>query len=181
MTHATLRLSFLLSIFCVCLATTVQASPPLATTPNFERDAYVGRWHQIAFLPNWFQRKCVGETTADYAALPDGSIAVTNQCRTADGIARAIGVARQHRAHPADPAILQVRFAPAWLSALPFVWGDYWVIATEGHYDAALVGSPDRRYLWILARQPTLPDDVYRRLVGIANAQGFDVAALKRE
>ena len=96
-------------------------------------------------------------------------------------LASVVGEARQHAEHPDNPAILQVRFAPSWLRALPFVWGDYWVIATLGHYDAALVGSPNRKYLWILAREPSLPEDAYQQLVGVARAQGFDVGALRRE
>lgn len=158
-----------------------QAATPLATEPQFDRAAYLGRWYQIALIPNRFQAQCVGDTSADYRALPDQRIEVTNRCRTKDGHAEAIGVARPHREHPDNHAILQVRFAPAWLSFLPFVWGDYWVICTLGHYDAALVGSPDRRYLWILARTPTLDDARYAALVAIAKAQGFDVALLRRE
>ena len=156
-------------------------APSLATMAPFDRPAYLGRWHQIAFLPNWFQRKCIAATSAEYAALPNGNVQVTNRCRTEDGEASVVGEARQHPGHPGNPAILQVRFAPAWLAALPFVWGDYWVIATVGHYDAALVGSPNRKYLWILARDSTLPEEAYQQLVGIAKSQGFDVSALRRE
>lgn len=163
------------------LAGSVGATPPLATVQSFDRAAYLGRWHQIAFLPNWFQRKCVAATSAEYATLPNGNVQVTNRCRTRDGEASVVGEARQHPGHPGNPAILQVRFAPSWLARLPFVWGDYWVIATVGHYDAALVGSPNRKYLWILARETSLPESTYQHLVGLAKAQGFDVAALRRE
>lgn len=158
-----------------------QAATPLTTEPHFDRVAYLGRWYQIALIPNRFQAQCVGDTSADYSALPENLIQVTNRCRTEGGQQQAIGVARPHREHPDNPAILQVRFAPAWLSFLPFVWGDYWVIQTLGHYDAALVGSPDRRYLWILARTPTLDDAHYAALVATAKAQGFDVSQLRRE
>ena len=56
----------------------------------------------------------------------------------------------------ARSAKLKVRFAPASLSCLPFVWGDYWIIGLADDYSWAVVGSPDRDYLWILARTPTL-------------------------
>ena len=158
-----------------------EAATPLTTAPHFDRVAYLGRWYQIALIPNQLQAQGVGDTSADYRALPDQRIEVTNRCRTKDGHTEAIGVARPHREHPDNPAILQVRFAPAWLSFLPLVWGDYWVIQTLGHYDAALVGSPDRRYLWILARTPTLDDARYAALVATAKAQGFDVSQLRRE
>jgi apolipoprotein D and lipocalin family protein len=92
-----------------------------------------------------------------------------------------VGVARPHVDHPENPAILQVRFAPAWLAALPFVWGDYWVIAAVGHYDAVLVGSPDRQYLWVLARTRTISDAVYTTLTRVAAQQGFDLQRLRRD
>ena len=174
--HAVCALFLTLSVLSVAMA-----DPPLATVQNFDRTAYLGRWHQIALLPNWFQRQCVAETSAEYALLPNGNVRVTNRCRTASGEASVVGEARQHVEHAGNPAILQVRFAPAWLGILPFVWGDYWVIATVGHYDAALVGSPNRRYLWVLSRTPTLPEPLYQQLVAVAKAQGFDVNQLKRE
>lgn len=159
----------------------VEADEPLATVGDFDREAYLGRWHQVALLPNWFQRKCVASTSAEYALLPNGNLRVTNRCQTATGETSVVGEARQHVEHPGNPAVLQVRFAPAWLGALPFVWGDYWVIATLGRYDAALVGSPDRKYLWVLSRTPGLPDAAYAQLVAVAKAEGFPVEQLRRE
>ncbi len=157
------------------------AAPPLATVENFDLSRYLGTWHQIALLPNRFQARCVADTSARYALRTDGRIDVVNRCREKDGShAQAEGVARRNADYD-NPAILEVRFAPAWLSALPFVWGDYWVIALADDYRAALVGAPNRKYLWILAREPTLDDAEYARLVGIAKAQGFDVSALRKD
>ena len=157
------------------------AAPPLATVKDLDLQRYLGTWHQIALIPNWFQRVCVDDTTARYALREDGNIEVVNRCCKKDGSqAEAIGVARRN-AHFNSPAILQVRFAPAWLSAIPFVWGDYWVIALADDYRAALVGAPNRKYLWILAREPKLDEAEYQRLVGIAKQQGFDVSTLQRE
>ena len=154
---------------------------PLATVNELDLQRYLGQWHQIALLPNWFQRQCVADTSAQYALKPDGSIRVLNRCRREDGsFTEAEGVARRNKAYD-SPAILQVRFAPAFLSALPMVWGDYWVIALEEDYSVALVGAPNREYLWLLARTPTLDDATYARYVGIAKAQGFEVSALVRE
>lgn len=181
MIPVSLRAGICAPFLSLCLFAAALAAPPLSTVQDFDRQAYLGRWHQIALYPNRFQAHCVGDTTADYRELPDGRLEVVNRCRTAQGFDEAMGIARPHRAYPANPAILEVRFAPAWLSLLPFVWGDYWVIATLGHYDAALVGSPDREYLWVLAREPRLSDADYAALVAIARREGFDPARLRRE
>jgi len=165
----------------LCIAASARAAPPLATVEDFDLSRYLGTWHQIALLPNRFQARYVADTSARYALRADGHLEVVNRCREQDGgYAQAVGVARRNADYD-NPAILEVRFAPAWLSALPFVWGDYWVIALADDYRAALVGAPNRKYLWILAREPTLDEAEYARLVGIAQAQGFDVSGLKRE
>ena len=65
------------------------------------------------------------------------------------------------------------------LSFLPFVWGDYWILGLADDYSWAVVGSPDRKYLWILARAPQLPGEPLRdRPCAAARANGFDVARL---
>ncbi|MSQ67866.1 MAG: lipocalin [Gammaproteobacteria bacterium] len=180
MTRETRRLIFGLGALWLA-SSAAQGAAALATVANFQPAAYLGHWHQIALFPTRFQAQCLGDTTADYQPLPEQRLQVTNRCRTAQGYEEVVGVARPHPGYPANPAIMQVRFAPAWLAALPFVWGDYWVIATVGHYEAALVGSPDRQYLWLLARAPEVSDAVYTQLSGVAAQQGFDLRRLRRD
>jgi len=153
---------------------------PVRPVPAVDLARYAGRWYEIARLPNSFQAKCTGEITADYEILPDGQIRVVNQCRQADGtMKRAEGRARlADRKGPTSK--LKVRFAPAFLSFLSAVWGDYWVLDLTEDYSAALVGEPGRRYLWILSRTPVLPDSICRRMLDTAARQGFDVARLIR-
>jgi apolipoprotein D and lipocalin family protein len=77
-------------------------------------------------------------------------------------------------------ARLKVRFAPAALSFLPFVWGDYWILGLADDYTWSLVGSPDRAYLWILSRTPDMNADAYASAVRVAAANGFEVDRLVR-
>lgn len=176
-------LSILLLLLAAGLGTpqSAFAARALQTVETLDLDAYMGTWHQISFLPNWFQRRCVSHTSAHYSANPEGTVRVLNRCRTRNGTdIEAEGLARRNPAYN-RPGILQVRFAPRFLSFLPFVWGDYWVIALDEAHGAVLVGTPSRRYLWVLARNPELDDAVYTRLVEIARREGFDVAALVRQ
>ena len=138
---------------------------------------YAGRWYEIAKFPNDFQKKCIGNVTADYRPLPDNTIEVANRCRTESGeIALAIGEGRE--VDKASNAKLQVRFAPAWMSWIPWVWGDYWILELNDAYTLAAVGTPDRGYLWILSRTPTISDAEYERIVDNATKQGFDTSRL---
>ncbi|VXB59062.1 lipocalin family protein [Massilia sp. 9I] len=150
---------------------------PLATIPALDVKRYMGTWYEIARFPNYFQKKCVGFTTATYSVREDGRVDVVNRCRRADGgTDTANGVARQLGG--ASSPKLEVRFAPAILSWLPLVWGDYWVIDLDPGYQLAAVSEPKREYLWILSRTPTVDPAVYDALLGRLRAQGLDLNRL---
>jgi len=150
----------------------------LELVDQVDLERYQGRWYEVALLPNRFQKKCASDTSARYELLEDGRVKVTNRCREEEGTWRVVeGVAR--KADPDGPnASLEVRFAPRWLSWLPVVWGEYRIIALGDDYEYAMVGSDNRKYLWILARDPDLDAAIMDRLRSQAKAQGFDVDKL---
>ena len=148
--------------------------------PHVDLTRYAGQWFEIARYPNWFQKKCAGDVAVIYSLNEDGRLTVDNRCRNASGATeRAVGVARLATNDGANSR-LKVRFAPAALSFLPFVWADYWVIELADDYSHAIVGTPSRDYLWFLARTPTVSAEVYDALVRAAAAQGFDTTRLQR-
>jgi apolipoprotein D and lipocalin family protein len=151
---------------------------PVRTVDKVDLDRYLGDWFELARFPNRFQRSCIADVRARYALRADRRLDVLNQCRTADGQIEARGVARIVDARTS--AKLKVRFAPAALSFLPFVWGDYWILGLAADYSWAVVGSPDRDYLWILSRTPKLSDESFDAAVGVARRNGYDVARLVR-
>lgn len=162
-------------------APSAQADTPpaaLSTIAALDVPRYMGTWYEIAKYPNRFQRHCAGFTQAEYRLLTDGKVQVANRCRTADGrMDEAIGTARQIGA--ADSPRLEVRFAPAWLSFLPWVWGDYWVIDLDADYRLVAVSEPEREYLWILSRTPTVDPQALEALRARLAARGFDLSRLE--
>jgi apolipoprotein D and lipocalin family protein len=115
--------------------------------------------------------------TADYTLLDNGTVEVRNRCILANGdfdesvgSARLVPVAGQPGA-----GRLEVRFAPEWLGWLPLVWGDYWILKLDRDYQVALVGTPNRQYLWVLSRAPRLDDDLLQAELDYARTLGFDV------
>ena len=153
--------------------------PPVSTIATLDVPRYMGTWYEIAKFPNRFQAKCVANTRARYLAQTDGSVQVLNSCVTADGSTiDALGRAIQVGATTSPK--LQVRFAPAWLSWLPQVWGDYWVIDLDADYQLAAVSDSQREYLWVLSRTPQVNAKAYDALLERLKAQHFDVQKLER-
>jgi apolipoprotein D and lipocalin family protein len=147
------------------------SEPPLTTVASVDLDRYLGRWYEIARLPNAFEEDCEG-VTADYARRPDGLISVRNTCRqgapdgktkTAEGRARVVDTTTN--------AKLEVSFFG------PF-WGDYWILDLADDYSLSLVGEPSGRYLWILSRTATVEETTKAAALGKLTALGYDVSKL---
>jgi len=140
----------------------------LEVVPHVELEKYLGKWYEIAHLPAKFQEGC-NETTATYTLLKDGSISVLNQSTKNGKMKQAKGKAKVVDKN--SNAKLKVTFF--W----PF-YGDYWIIKLGNDYDYSVVGTPNRKYLWILSRTPQMDDKLYSQLVEYAKSKGFDVSKL---
>lgn len=154
--------------------------PPLQTVDNLDLNRYQGRWYEIARLPNRFQEDCARDVQVRYSLLEDGDVEVVNQCTVENGGVKSVtGMARkQDDSGPASK--LEVRFAPAWLSFLPMVWGQYEVIDLADDYSWAVVGHPKRTYFWILSRSPSLEESTIEGILRRAREQGYEFNDLVR-
>jgi len=171
---------FAMVLLGMCLIGPVSAQQ-VQPVSQVDLSRYVGKWYEIARFPNRFQDDCAKNVTAQYSQRSDGDITVINSCQKADGsLDEVSGRARiaDDGAGAKTNAKLQVLFAPEWLSWMPFLWADYWVIDLKQDYSAAVVGGPSRDYLWILSRQPHMPEADYEALVNRATVQGYDTSKL---
>lgn len=154
-------------------ASSKEPLPPLQAVASVDLNRYVGKWYEIAHLPNWFQRGCASGTTAEYDLRPDGSIGVVNRCRQSNGRVKSA----RGRARLAD------KNGPNSKLSVSFFWpfrGSYWIIDLDPEYQWAVVGEPGRDYLWILSRQPKMEESLYAAITGRARQQGYDVTRLMR-
>jgi apolipoprotein D and lipocalin family protein len=161
------------------LAQDAKPLPPIKSVEKVDLNRYIGKWYEIALLPNRFQAQCLTDTAAEYALQPDGKIQVANRCRNADGKVEMVVGAAKNASGDTTNAKLKVRFAPAWLSFIPLVWGDYWVIELDPEYRYAVVSEPKREFLWILSRTPKMDEAIYAGIVERLKNDGFDVSRLK--
>jgi apolipoprotein D and lipocalin family protein len=163
----------LLSALIAAIAVTARAEDkPLETVRRVELPRYLGKWYEIARYPNWFEKKCERDVTAEYALRPDGKISVINSCTKKDG-SRTIARGWGKVVDPATSARLKVTFF--W----PF-FGNYWVLELGPNYEYSVVGEPGRKFLWILSRTPQMSDEQYRAITSRLQEKGYDATKLVR-
>ena len=151
-----------------CSATST-TSDPVRTVERVDLQRYLGTWYEIASFPMYFQKQCIADTQAVYALRPDRDISVHNSCTTEKGTDQADGIAKvvEH----SNNAQLRVAFFR------PF-WGDYWIIGLDPDYRWAVVGTPNRDYLWLLSRTRRMDKPQLELARDAARRQGFDLTRL---
>lgn len=147
----------------------------LVTVASIDLQRYLGTWYEIDRLPIRHEPEDATDVTAHYSLNDDGSVRVHNRCLHKGRIEEAIG---QATAIDDSHGKLEVSFLPEGLRWIPFTKGDYWILQIDSGYTVALVGSPDRRYLWLLSRQPQLDAGTRQHYIAHAAQLGFDVEKL---
>ena len=141
---------------------------------SLDLNRYSGLWYEVGRLPLKWEEADASDITAEYTPQDDGSVRVDNRCTDKNGApSQAIG-----RATPLNgqPGRFQVSFLPQFLRWLPFTKGDYWVLKIDDAYTVALVGTPDHKNLWLLAREPRIDEATKAAYLAEATRQGFDLA-----
>lgn len=145
---------------------------PPSTMKQVSLKKYMGTWYEIASLPAPFQKHCYC-TKAQYQ-LEGDHVKVTNSCRkgsaTSDwDVAHATG-----KVYPnSGNSRLSITFF--W----PFS-ADYYILYVSKDYQTAVVGTPNRKYLWILSRTKTISTVEFKRLLAIATSKGYDLTELHK-
>jgi apolipoprotein D and lipocalin family protein len=156
---------------------------------NFKIKEFLEKpWHQYAFIPNRFQKKCVSDTKATYTRKSNGDINISNTCKTKDGKTTTV----HGEGYIYGLSKLKVSFLPKALSYIDkflqifgdinLFTADYYVLSTD-NINYAMIGTSNIDYLWIVVRDPdyfTIKENQshYKRLVALAADRGYPVAEL---
>ena len=147
----------------ICL--TKEEHNSLEVVPYVKLEKYLGKWYEIAHLPIRFEDDCT-DITATYSLSENGNVSVLNECLKDGKLKQAKGKAKVVDKNTG--AKLKVTFF--W----PF-YADYWIIGLGKEYDYAVVGTPNRKYLWILSRTPQMDDKLFSQLLESIKSKGFDI------
>ena len=165
------KVNFIITLVFTMVAAT-SLSQTLQTVPNVDLKKYAGKWYEIASFPQWFQKGCHC-STAEYTLTEKGYVIVENRCNRDSIHGKPTYIKGKAFIVPnSGNAKLKVQFF--W----PFR-GKYWIIDLASDYSYAVVGHPNKKYLWILSRTPVMKDTVYQAIVSRLKDNGFDITKIK--
>jgi len=147
-------------------------SQTLQTVPHVDLKKYAGKWYEIASFPQRFQKGCEC-TTAEYTPTDKGFVIVENRCnRNSINGKQSYIKGKAFVVKNSGNAKLKVQFF--W----PFK-GKYWIIDLAADYSYAVVGHPNKKYLWILSRTPLMDPAIYQQIISQLREKGFDISKIK--
>lgn len=148
----------------------------LPTAEYVDISRYVGKWYSISSLPQFFTKKCKAQT-AEYDVINEQSISVLNTCIKGKGTTVIKGQAVVKNA--ATNAELVVTFNN-FFTRLLRVKGDYTIIKLDSAYQHVMIGSKNRKSLWIMSRSPVMPESVFNEYLKLAQELNFNVDKMVR-
>lgn len=144
----------------------------LQTVPYVDLKKYAGKWYEIASFPQRFQKGCTS-TIANYTITDKDYVVVENSCNkySVDG----------KESFVKGKAFVEANSGNAKLK-VQFFWpfkGKYWIIDLADDYSYAVVGHPNRKYLWILSRTAKMDENIYQQIIARIKEKGFDISKIK--
>ncbi len=154
------------------MLTSIAMSQTLKTVPYVDLKKYAGKWYEIASLPQRFQKGC-NCTTAEYTLTDKDFVKVENRCKK-DSV-------NGKQSYIKGKAFVVENSGNAKLK-VQFFWpfrGKYWIIDLAEDYSYAVVGHPNRKYLWILSRTPKMNETTYQQIISRIKENGFDISKIE--
>jgi apolipoprotein D and lipocalin family protein len=148
-------------------------SQTLQTVPFVDLKKYSGKWYEIASYPQRFQKGCHC-TTAEYTATDKDYVIVENRCNKDSVTGK--------QSYIKGKAFIEKNSGNAKLK-VQFFWpftGKYWIIDLADDYSYAVVGHPNRNYLWILSREPKMKEEIYLQILSRIKDKGFDLSKIQK-
>ena len=165
------KISKSLILICIMFLFTACSSknPPLQTVEKVDLERYLGTWYEIARYEHFFEKDCKN-VTANYSMMNEETIKVINRCTKIQTNEKKEALGRAYATDNTNSKLKVSFFRP--------FYGDYWVLILDKNYDYVIVGTPNRKYLWILSRTSKLDEKIKNEILEKLPSLGFDASKL---
>ncbi len=147
--------------------------PELAAVEYVDLERFMGDWYVIANIPT-FVEKGAHNAIENYSINDDGSIATRFTFRKD-------GFDGKEKEYNPKGFVTDTESNAVW--GMRFVWpikADYRIISLDEDYSVTVVGRNKRDFVWIMARDPQIPEQLYDELVEFIVLNGYDASKLRR-
>ena len=161
------KISKSLILICIMFLFTACSSknPPLQTVEKVDLERYLGTWYEIARYEHFFEKDCKN-VSANYSIMDEETIKVINKCTKIQTNEKKEAKARAYAVDDTNSKLKVSFFRP--------FYGDYWVLILDEQYNYAVVGTPNREYLWILSRTKTIDENIKTDILNKLPSLGFE-------
>jgi apolipoprotein D and lipocalin family protein len=145
--------------------------PPIKTVNHVDLDRFMGDWYVIACIPTLIE-KDIYNAVESYRLNEDGTIQSSFTLRKGgfDGVAKKY-----------QPKGFVVPNTGNALWGMQFIWpikAEYRIVELDEGYQNTIIARNARDYVWLMSRQPTMPESEYEIYVNKIRAMGYDINQL---
>jgi apolipoprotein D and lipocalin family protein len=149
------------------------AREPIQSVEYVDLERFMGDWYVIANIPTFIE-KGAHNAVETYRIDDDGTIATTFTFRKD-------GFDGEQKTYTPRGFVEDDGSNAVW--GMRFVWpikADYRIVWLDEDYSQTVIGRNQRDYVWIMARQPTMPEADYREIVAFLGEQGYDTSLIQK-
>ena len=164
---------WLLVIGALLAGCTAVQGPPIQTVPHVDLPRFMGDWYVVANIPT-FVEKDAYNAVESYRLDADGTIATTFTFRKGD-------FDGEVKRYQPRGFVYDTQSNAVW--GMQFVWpfkGDFRIVYLNADYTHTVIGREKRDYVWIMARQPTMQESDYQRIVELLGREGYDTTQIHK-
>jgi len=146
---------------------------PISTVDSVDLGRFMGDWYVIANIPTFIEKNAYNAVES-YRLEEDGTVATTFRFNKGgfDGPLKVY--------HPRG-FIEDKQSNAVW--GMQFIWpfkAEYRIIYLTENYQQTVIGRSKRDYVWIMARQPSIPEEDYSRILRFLEKEGYDIAQIQK-
>lgn len=166
------RRSSILFLLCALLSGCGSVAT-IPTVDSLSLERFMGDWYVIANIPTMFEKNAFNAVET-YQLDRDGTVATTFRFNKG-------GFDGPEKVYQSRAYVLDKESNAHW--GMQFVWpfkAEYRVVFLADDYSQTIIGRSKRDYVWIMAREPSIPEQDYARLLELLKSYGYDIEQIQK-